>query len=329
MLINRSGKALYWALGVFILLSALGIIIWRGQYWSHYWDSDVLAVVDGQVIPRSALNEAAAIGLLPSLTTKAGLAQKEAVKGLVERLIDEELVRQAAQKSGFTVDERELKAELDALSGSLSCQSSESQASCQSRLNQARESLSTALVKQITRRAMIKKVAQVKARPAASTWRSFWNKWKENHSIGAIYKVRVLLAQKDSKVFSLLNSSQAKGDLQERAALVIETGFPAAVGGPLIINPLDRQTLSMFREASLVKRLEQASSSKGRLTKPFELGQNICVIEVLEVEKPFTAEELLLAAKKAYELELIEKAFADWLSDLKREAKININPELS
>jgi hypothetical protein len=64
------------------------------------------------------------------------------------------------------------------------------------------------------------------------------------------------------------------------------------------------------------------------LTEPFELGQNVAVFEVIEAKKPFTAKELIAAAKKAYELELSERAFEEWLVELRRKAKIKFNPDL-
>jgi hypothetical protein len=88
------------------------------------------------------------------------------------------------------------------------------------------------------------------------------------------------------------------------------------------------ETFREFRDAGLGLELAKAMGQESKITQPIRLPGSLSVFEVIEVAKPIDPAMLAKAAQNAYERQVGEKAFDDWLARLRSAASIVVNPNL-
>ncbi|MDR0355841.1 MAG: SurA N-terminal domain-containing protein [Deltaproteobacteria bacterium] len=317
-------RTLIFAPFLLALILAFGVTAFKRHYIRQLWDPLTAATVNGLPIPRSAIEEVMVFGYhLPP--NDEG---QETILQLLDRLIDEELVRQAAEKEGIKISEEEISAQLESYRRSFGCLPGSRLEDCRQPKGPSGESLAKAVEKQLLLQTMGRIIHQTRARPSSREWRSFWRAWLAKYSLSSVYKVKVLLVEDQGDAEEYLTPSRQRKELEDMADAARKAGLTARITEPMTINLLDPATLTMFRKANLALELAKALNDERRLTAPIKLSGSWAVFEVISLVKPIEPANLALAARNAYERQVGEKAYQAWLEDLRREAVIVINPNL-
>jgi hypothetical protein len=273
-----------------------------------------------------------------TLTDEGG---REVIKVILDRLIDEELIQQAAETEGLTVDPAELEANLATYRNSFGCQTDPSRSVCQATLGSAGESLVKAVSNRLILNDMMDLVARKDARYNSADWRHFFRNWLAKYSFSSVYRVRVLLTQDTSEARRILSgpgalpasalssgSLSASVNLETLAERLRKVGLETKVAGPLSLNLMAPETLKRFREVDLGRKLTLAAGRSRKLTEPLSLTGSLAVFEVLEIIQAVDPEKLAQAAINEYERSVREKAFSIWLAKIRSEAVIELNPNI-
>jgi hypothetical protein len=308
------------------VLLGLGVLAFQNHYRRQLWNPETLAMVNGQMIPRSAVEKVMDLANHPYLALSSQEPGQVTVHQILDRLIDEELVRQAAQEEGVTVSAEQIEAHLDLYYKSWGCDSSGTSSLCRAPKGQSLASLKQAIEKQILLNVMIHKVAVLYSHPTKEGWRVFWANWLRKFPLAKVFRVRILLVQEDEAVESLLKPTKKTRSLSDIAQSITEKGFAALVTPPMYLNPFDPETFYLFRKSNLGPELLKAAKQPSRQTGPIKLRENLAIFEVIEYFEPLDPESYAISARKAYERQESEKAFRIWLSDLRQKAEIVLNP---
>ncbi|MDR2366891.1 MAG: SurA N-terminal domain-containing protein [Deltaproteobacteria bacterium] len=327
-LISKRFKNLVLTPLLLAVLLGLAIVAFQHFYRRQLWDPSTIALVNGRPVPTSALEEIVSLGYLQPLSDKEGGGQ--VIDGILDRLIDEELIRQAAEREGLVIDPAEVEANLAGYRDSFGCGQDPAPAVCQAAFGTSGESLAKAVEKQLLLRRMSDLVSRREWRLSGTEWRAFFRDWLAKYSFSSVFRVRVLLAQDSAESQRLLAAglSRSRPGLEAMAERIREAGLEARVAGPLSLNLMAPETLRRFREANLGHELTQAMARPGKTTGPIKLDGSLAAFEVLEISKPVDPEELALAARREYERMAGERAFTLWLAKLREEATVKINPNL-
>ncbi|MDR1545629.1 MAG: SurA N-terminal domain-containing protein [Deltaproteobacteria bacterium] len=330
-------------IAVYLLLAAAlagalvaGAAAYRRHYLRHLWDPEVAALVNGRPVPRSALEAVLEMGDYPSLALGGPRAGAVTVSQILDRLVDEELVLQAAEANLVRPSEGQVEESLAAFMVSWGCRADGSGSACRAPGGQAKESFVEAVRKRLLLNEMVRRAAAWRSRPNSREWRRFWREFLIRRLPGALFlRTRALLTQDEPQVEAIL-SRPGRRSLDELAEQIRQAGFQAVVSRPLALQPLalrlsaapaaDDATGRLRPE--LLAELAEALRRPGRLTAPVNFGDSLAVFEVLEVARTTEPEELAEAARAAYEREIGERAFEQWLAELRASAEITVNPNL-
>jgi hypothetical protein len=307
------------------VLLGLVVLAFQKRYYNQLWDPLTVALVNGRPIPSEALNGVIPTGLeLPKAANGGG--NQLSIKLKLEQLIDEELIRQAAEKAGVVIEQTLIDRTVEQYRSSSGCQDNPNSVVCQPPKGEALKSFSYAVGQRLLWEHMASLVANRYARYDSREWRQFWRAFLLEHAMISVYRVRVLLTQDEPAVWKLLNSAAPKDTLDRLANLVKEDGFTVMITEPMLLNLLSPQTYLMFREAGLDAELAEAENSPVQRTGPVKLRESVAVFEIVESVPSTDPQELVAAAKSAYERKADEKAFNNWLAGLRQAAVIEINP---
>ncbi|MDR1486807.1 MAG: SurA N-terminal domain-containing protein, partial [Deltaproteobacteria bacterium] len=269
---------------------AVGVLAFQNHYKRQLWDPETAATVNGRPILRSAVEQVMELANQPNLTLTSEDPGHVNVRQILSRLIDEELVRQAAQKEGVTVSPEQIEARLSLYSKSWGCDGSKARTLCHAPKGQSLEDLKQAIEKQILFDAMYRKVAMLHARPNREDWIPFWKAWLRKFPLTNVYRAQVLLVQNEKAAEALLKPSKKSRTLYDMAQAAKEAGYAVIVTEPMYLNPLDRTTFSLFKDTNLSQELLKASQRESRQTPPIRLKDSIAVFQVIESVKPIDAE---------------------------------------
>ncbi|MDR1295954.1 MAG: SurA N-terminal domain-containing protein [Deltaproteobacteria bacterium] len=312
-----------------LVILATGVYGFQRHYSRQLWDPQTAALVNGEPLPRSAIEEVIVSGYhLRQDSREGGSAGQESIRQILDRLIDEELVGQAARKAGVRIAEAEVEEQLEAYRKSFGCRGDDRRAVCQPAKSPSGVSLARAVEKQLLYRAMGRLVFQKEARPSGGRWRTFWRAYLAGHYLAAAYKARVLLVEDLDDPAKYLTVNRKVRDLETMAEAARAAGLTVRVTEPMSIDLKAPATLEMFRSAGLREQFVKAMSGDIKLTDPVRLSDSWAVFEVLGPVNPPTPEQLAAAGRAAYEREVGEEAFRTWLAGLRAEAVIVVNPNL-
>jgi hypothetical protein len=306
----------------------------EGYYRSQLWDPDTAALVNGAPILRKDVEEALREGFNPSLSMEEKAKGAVTIGQILDRLIEAELVRQAAQASGLSVSQEELQAALRDIWGSWGCQAEDPQGRpCQVPKGQELMSFLAALKDQLLLKAVAREVASKRSQRSRDDWQAFWNRWSAKHSRSSLYQVRSLLAEPNPAAEKILSSRRGltleEDFLTEMAIKVREAGYSVIISQPMSLYPLDPEVERLFPGLNLASELSEASLSPQKLTKVLRLPESYAVFEVISVSPPVSSEELAKAGRNAYEDLVSDRAFRLWLEEEKAKADIVVNPNFS
>jgi hypothetical protein len=145
--------------------------------------------------------------------------------------------------------------------------------------------------------------------------------------LGPVYQARVLFVQVNDEALKILNDAWRRDlALTELETKVRLGGYTTLFSRAMPINPLDPKIKSMFGELELPKELASVEADPPFLTKVFRLPNSYAVLEILAVRPAPDPAELARAGQKAFERATGQAAFHGWVTKLKRQASIVINP---
>ncbi|MDR2443811.1 MAG: SurA N-terminal domain-containing protein [Deltaproteobacteria bacterium] len=309
------------------ILLSLVVLAFQNYYRRQLWDPETVALVNGRPIYRQTLGELITAGLRPSVVPSAGNTQ-QSIRNKLDRLIDEELIRQAAQKAGVVITQEDINQNIQQYRDSMGCNETPIKATCQPPRGESMKSYSEAIGQRLLLQNMVRIVAAKTGSYDSRLWRQFWRKFLLDHALVSVYRVRVLLAQDTPQVEEKLQSAKNNATLGQLANQIKEAGYTVMITDTMMLNLLDPQSYTMFNELNLRGLFQEALNQPSRLTKPVKFQGSVAVFEVIGSIGPADPIKLATAAKTAFEREVAEKAFEIWLANLRSEAKIEINPGL-
>ncbi|MDR2386567.1 MAG: SurA N-terminal domain-containing protein, partial [Deltaproteobacteria bacterium] len=329
-MIPKKVKTLILAPLLLAVLLALAAGAFQHFYRRQLWDPQTMALVNGRPLPISALEEVINMGYHQPFDLNEADGQ-EALARLLDRLIDEELIERAAEKEGLSVEAWEIEAYLAGYGSSLS------------RPGQSDWPMGgseEALAKTVRKRLLLKRVSELVAKRDglydSLEWRLFFRNFLAKYSFSAVYRVRVLLVQEALEAENLLTALLAPSgpktspdSLELLAEKLRQAGLEAKVAGPMSLNLMAPETFKTFKQANIGPEFSKALERPNGLTSPLKLSGSLAIFEVLEIIKQVNPEELARAAQNQYERQVGERAFNLWLAKLRREAKIELNPNLT
>jgi hypothetical protein len=306
----------------------VGTFLFRHYYHRQLWDPATAALVNDQPIYRSALEAMMRTGLNPGPTERNPRAALT-IRQILDRLIDEELVRQEAQKAGLNATEEELTALLAAIQPGWNFPNP-----VKSPKQQPDQPLDLDQFLQSARlRFQLEKLAQKvipgQSRPKSQNWRVFWKSWLARMPKSPIYKVQALFVAKGEGVWETLAEAMEKTKgLADLELKIRSRGFITLKSQVMSLNPLDAEARRLLGQERLWEVLAPNGRKTPYLVGPFELPNSWALVETLEVKPTPDPESLALAARRAFELEEGQKAFKAWLAKARSQAKVVINPNI-
>lgn len=271
------------------------------------WDPEVAVVVNGRPISKAAVNRVLEWGFYPQLGQGGEREGAVTINQILDKLIDEQLILAEAEKNGLAVSEIEINQVENALDTAWF-----GVRPPPAELSELRQ----ALRNQILLRKMTEKVMVERRVLSADEWREFWEGWPKNRT--RRFLVRVLLIPPLVELPKI--PARRQGNLDRLADFFEGEGYSVIIS--------DKFWLSASRlEPEILEALEAAEADE-RPAGPFRLEESWAAYEVLEVDRGLSQAEELREAMIAFEALAGEKAFQDWLKDLKVEADIKVNPSL-
>jgi hypothetical protein len=305
----------------------VGLIFFESYYENQLWDSQTAALVNGRSISRFSVEEIMEIGLNPPLSLESKAPGTLSIGQILNRLIDEELISQAAAQEGILISDKMLDDYLLDFQKAWGCENPDSPI-CQAPKGQEMEAFVRALRQQLLLKKITSHIVTNRSQRSSDDWKIFWENWRLRYSFASIYKVKVLLAQKTEEGKKTINSliKAKKNTLDEVALKLREKGLAILVSQPLSMHPLDPNMRPFFEIKNLSLILSEALKSPNHLSSLEELVGSLVVFEVLEVSPAISPQDLVKAARSAYEQRVGDIAFRDWLQELRAKADIKINP---
>lgn len=295
------------------------------------WDPQVLAVVNGQPITREAVNQVlkwgtySGLGLegmelegaelekmdiggvdLEGIEFEGVELEADTVARILQKIIDQQLVFDAAVLSGFQV----WPGELEEVEKRISSAWPDSQLS-----DQDWQEIRLVLARQLLQRRMTEQIKDEGQEISAEGWKIFWKEWPR--SLPPRYQVRVLLLPPLPKVEDFSLSRWV--DLEQMVDHFAGSGLEIVVSETMWIS-------GPKQKPEIVQALEEAWNL-GRLTDPIRMAESWAVYELLNVDRGSSPVNEYRAARAAYEEGAREYAFELWLNDVRRQADISINPQ--
>lgn len=288
-----------------IICSFLGLLLALGLSGcqEETWDPEVAVLVNGRPVGRGAIDRVLEWGFYADLGQPG---EREATIPLVlDKLIDEQLILAEAERAGLVIEDQHLdRAQSDL--GSAWFGSSPPPAE----LGELRD----ALRNQLLLRKMTEKIMVERRVLSAAEWRAFWQGWPKNKPPRYLVRVLLLPPVAQTPVFP----TRGRQDLEKIADRFERDGLAAIVSGPLWLGG------DLFDQRAR-ETLEEGLAQK-RLAGPIRLDESWAIYEVLEMEPAPSPADEFRAAQTAFENLAGEKAFRQWLAELRAGAEIRVNP---
>jgi hypothetical protein len=307
---------------------ALVIFFFQDQYKKQLWDPRTAALVNGVPILREAVEDVLRVGSHPPLSAETENDGSISISLILDKLIEEELVRQAAAKEGVVVSEEETAAFLENIRRSWGCSGREENESFRCQLPKGREldSLSVAIRQRILVNRMADLATARKAKRSKAAWDVYLADWTLKHSLPSVFKARAVLTDKTEETFKLLTKkTKSPPGVEELLSRLKEGGAAYILSDVLYLDPAKAEK-GPFAGQNLSEALMKAWESPSRLSEVLVLPESYAVIEILELLPPASPEELALAARGSYENSVSDKAFREYLSEIRAQSVIEINP---
>lgn len=291
----------------FLTVLCLGALLFGVSCREETWDPEVVALVDGRPVAKTAVDRVLEWGFY----THLGGDQSEnaaAMTRVIDALIDEELILAEARRAGLGVSAAEVETAFQAF-----------EASWFGRRPLAAEAaeLRQALRKQLILRKMTERVMDERRSLAPDDWRDFWDRWPKESL--PRYQVRVLLTPPAQEAPA---GPRRKGEsLDQLAARLENEGLAVIVSDPLWLR-------GDLLEPGLAEALAQAREGN-RLTEPYRQAESWAIYEVSAAQPAPGPDEEFKAAKSAFEAQAGEAAFQQWLDEKRGQAEIKLNPAYS
>lgn len=271
------------------------------------WDPDVAAVVNGRTIPRTDVDRILEWGAYPRVGAGGETLGAATLPQILDKLIDERLILDEAEKVGFRVPEAEIdRAAADLSSAWFGVKPPPAEFS----------ELRQALRNQILLRKMTAKVMAERRVLSVEEWERFREAWPKQQP--PRYLVRALLIPPVEEVEALPRNPG--GTPEEMAGQLKNIGLTSILSDPLWL-------VGARLDPAVASALETAVA-QGRLTDPIRLQESWVIYEVREVDRGQPPVQDFQAARTAFETLAGEKAFRDWLAELRAQAQITISPLL-
>jgi hypothetical protein len=310
-----------------LLLLKFSLQLMGESYKKQIWDPNTVALVNDRPISRESVDELLKLGFYPPLSLE-GKAAKGSMEfhQVVDILIEEALVLQAAEREGIVVPEAEVHEAVKILEPSWQCEGDKSR-DCFMPKGEEREALNRAVRMQLTLSKLTQTVSTMRGKRTAAEWGSFLDEWTKRYSMPSVYKVRILLAQKDQAVRKIMESRKnLKNGLQGLEERLTERGFPSVISEPMYLDPARVAEAGIFEGVSLRQELIDAARAGDKLSGVLPLSESWGVIEILKVLPQVNPEAMVRAARNSYENTVSSRAFRDFVEDLRAQAKIEMNP---
>ena len=289
------------------LLTFLAMILPLAGCQEEPWDPEVAVLVNGRSIPKAAVNRVLEWGFYPQLGQGGEREGAVTINQILDKLVDERLILDEAEKRGLAVSEAEINQVENALDTAWF-----GVRPPPAELAELRQ----ALRNQILLRKMTEKVMVERRVLSADEWREFWDGWPKNGT--RRYLVRALLIPPLVELPDI--PTRRRGNLDRLADFFEGEGLSVIVS--------DRFWLSASKVQPEVREALEAAVADRRPAGPFRLEESWAAYEVLKIDPGRDQAEELRAALAAFEALAGEKAFHDWLKELKAGADIKINPSL-
>jgi len=290
------------AMGGLALLTA-GISCRDAREAALGWPPDAAALVEGQTITMTELNQVLDWGFYGQLSPKEDAPEPpENVPLLVlEKMIEERLVLAEADRRKISLGELENEAVWTDKSYPTLPQTEPM------RLNLARQMR----LHKITSRIMADE-----RRFSDRDWQAFWRKWPRNKPTRYLVQALFIPLSTDPP----LMSAQSRDNLEQLAQKFKLEGFPAILSAAVWLQ-------SDLLDSGLAEVLEAAWEARAP-SQPVRQEGSWAIYEVLNLDRKTAAVAELKAARAAYELKTGEEAFHRWLKTRRNAADIRINPSL-
>lgn len=271
------------------------------------WDPEVAVLVNGRTISKAAVNRVLEWGFYPQLGQGGEREGAVTIHQILDKLVDERLILDEAEKVGLAVSEAEINQVENALDTAWF-----GVRPPPAELSELRQ----ALRNQILLRKMTEKVMVERRVLSAGEWRVFWDGWPKSETHR--YLVRVLLIPPLMELPQI--PARRRGNLDRLAEFFEGEGLSVIVS--------DQFWLSASRVAPEVREALETAAADRRPAGPFRLEESWAAYAVLEIDPGLNQADELRRALIAFEALAGEKAFHDWLTELKAGADIKINPSL-
>lgn len=288
------------ALFAFLLPAVFMLIGCREQ--DAGWDQDIAVKVNGRPITRAALERVLEWGFQPDLDQ--GGEREVNIPLILDKIINEELILDEAQKAGLVLSAAEVDDELGQFDSAWFGNDSP---------RPERAEFRQALARHLLLRKMTEKVINEKKVLSADKWHEFWEKWPRNKSLAFRVKALLLPPQDDEPKWPAEVET-----LDQLADHFRNEGQAVLVSRPLWLssNNLDQ---------AMIEELNRAYRER-RLSLPARLEESWAVYELMSIYSgPEAADEFDLA-RKAFEARAGEEAFQKWLAEIRSSAKIEYSP---
>ncbi|MDR2198080.1 MAG: SurA N-terminal domain-containing protein [Deltaproteobacteria bacterium] len=317
-------------IAVLVVLAAAAALKLGGRYveerhGKRLWDPEILALVNGRPVKASSLDRLLKLGFYPPISLPEDPAGGVDPRRLLDALIEEELVLQAAEREGIEPGEKEIEEYLADLLPGRRCAGREGD--CPAPQGEDLEYFRRAARTRLILNETARRTALRLGRRAGSEWTAFQREWTRRHAGPRVYEARALLAEKSPRVKDILEKNlSSKGGLAHLEAKLRENGVPFVVSDAVFLDPSQPSAAKLFPGINLAEALREAASAPGGLSRVLPLEESWGVLEVARpVPKP-APEEMIRAARRGYESMVSDRAFREYMDELKREAAIEINP---
>lgn len=283
----------------------------------------IVAIINDSIITLSELNAATAVAV-DKLGVKAGAGEKEQeIKGkILDSLIEQKLVKQASDKAGIEVSEREVENAIDDVKAqNKMTQKTLLLALAQSGLtyNEYKEQIK----EQIRQVKYINKEFRSKISIQPEDIEDYYRQNIDEFMGPASYRINMIyLSSADKESFTLKSAVVAKAlaegqDFRDVAGHYSE-GPAASMGGDL----------GYLRSGELNKSIEEEAKKlkPGEVSRPIETAGGIYYIQLVDYI-PAAAEPLESVRREVHDKlfkKIMDERFNFWLSEVKKYAHIEI-----
>jgi hypothetical protein len=306
---------------------ALVIFFFRDHYKKQLWDPRTAALVNGRPILREAVEEVLRVGSNPPLSAETEANGSIPISLILEKLIEEELVRQAAEREGVTVSDEEAADYLENIRLSWGCSSDDNDSfRCQLPKGKELDSLRVAIKERLLLNRMAELATARKGKRSKKEWDGYLEEWTIKNSLPTVFKARAILTDQTEESLKLLTQKTKKPPFFDDLVTRLKEGGAAYILSDTLYLDPGKADKGLFKTENLSLALQKAWESPNRLTEVITLSESYAVIEILDALPPLSPEELAKAARGSYENRVSVKAFNEFLDEIRADSVIEINP---